>query len=241
MMLPGKNRIDRLFLKALVFSFSLHLLVFSLLLIKGISGKKVFYLPAYEVRIVGSIPGKNFGERKGGEKFQIGKKGTIPIHEEKGTEILSLSKKREEREILKEISSFISRIRQKSGSEMNESAGGQKSGVSEIRNDRGVSGGSSASVGRASYFDILWINIKNNWSIPPELNAKKNALECIVGLKIKRNGIVMNIWMEKGSGNKLFDESALRAISKTAPFPPFPSEINSDFLEIGVRFRGSDT
>jgi colicin import membrane protein/protein TonB len=44
------------------------------------------------------------------------------------------------------------------------------------------------------------------------------------------------MWYEKRSGNVLFDDMAWRAIYKAEPFPPFPSEIKGDTLEIGIRF-----
>ncbi len=253
MMSTVKNSIDRLFLMSLLFSFSMHILAISLLLMKGAPGDRHFYLPAYNVRIVGSIKGKHqiWSREETGSALE--KKKAVRSHEEKGAEISHEAKKKneeiismakrhkEEMELLKEINSVVARLKQKLSMGSGEVATSSRGGISELEKGQGLAKGEGVSKEKATYFDLLWLKIKNNWSIPPELNTKKNILECIVGIKIKKSGMIMNIWMEKSSGNRLFDESAMRAISKTAPFPPFSDEIKEDYIEIGVRFRGSDT
>ncbi len=252
MMPPVKNGIDRLFLMSLLFSFSIHILTILLLLMKGTLGERHFYLPAYSVRIVGPITGKHQIWSREEMGSAVEKKKAVRSHEEKGAEITPQAKKKdeniisiekrhkEERELLEEISSVVSRLKQKLSMGSEEATTSSRGGISELEKGHGLAEGSIPKE-KVTYFDILWLKIKNNWSIPPELNRKKNVLECIVGIKIKKSGMIMNMWMEKSSGDRLFDDSAMRAISKTAPFPPFSDELKQDYIEIGVRFRGSDT
>ena len=48
------------------------------------------------------------------------------------------------------------------------------------------------------------------------------------------------IGFEKRSGNSYFDESALRAVKKSVPFPPLTGWVTSRSIEIGIRFHSSE-
>jgi TonB family protein len=87
------------------------------------------------------------------------------------------------------------------------------------------------------YYNTIWERIKSSWTLPEDIKEKEADLEAIISIKIDKNGILNNIWIERGSGNKYFDQSALRAISKAVPFPPPPMERS---LEIGIRFRANE-
>jgi TonB family protein len=45
---------------------------------------------------------------------------------------------------------------------------------------------------------------------------------------------------EKRSGNRFFDDSTLRAVKKSSPFPPLPSWIMDSSIEIGIRFHSAE-
>lgn len=78
--------------------------------------------------------------------------------------------------------------------------------------------------------------IKENWSIPNVfLKDMGEDLEAIVVLKLKPNGELIDIRLQKHSGSHPFDESVLRAIKKTAPFPIPPFDSKED-LEIEIGF-----
>jgi TonB family protein len=62
------------------------------------------------------------------------------------------------------------------------------------------------------------------------------GLVTLLSLKIARSGELKQVVFEKRSGNARFDESALRAIKKAAPFPPLPEGLAGEFLELGIRF-----
>lgn len=87
-------------------------------------------------------------------------------------------------------------------------------------------------------FDI-WEKIKEAWGLPGSYSSKKN-LESIVTIKIRKDGRIVDINFEKRSGNRLYDESILRAIRSIDPLPPVPPSFNSDTVEIGFRFLPGD-
>lgn len=87
-------------------------------------------------------------------------------------------------------------------------------------------------------FDI-WEKIKEAWGLPGSYTTKKD-LESIVTIKIRRDGRIIDINFEKRSGNRLYDESVLRAIRSIDPLPPIPPSFNTDTIEIGFRFLPGD-
>lgn len=79
-----------------------------------------------------------------------------------------------------------------------------------------------------SYYAKITQQIWQEWVYPD--TGDKN-LAAVIAVKIAKDGSVTIRGIEKGSGNALFDRSALRAISKASPVSPPPYE-----MEIGMRF-----
>ena len=78
--------------------------------------------------------------------------------------------------------------------------------------------------------------IENNWVLPEQLNHKKNKIEAIVVVRARRDGSIFDINFEKKSGDPYFDDSVLKAILKSKPFPPFPDIYSPKEEEIVIRF-----
>ncbi|MCX8021333.1 MAG: TonB C-terminal domain-containing protein [Syntrophorhabdaceae bacterium] len=81
----------------------------------------------------------------------------------------------------------------------------------------------------------VWERIKESWGMPGIASYKKD-LETIVTIKIRKDGRIVDINMEKRSGNKIYDESILRVLRSVDPLPPLPSTVETDTIEIGFRF-----
>jgi len=79
-----------------------------------------------------------------------------------------------------------------------------------------------------SYYAKITQQIWQEWVYPD--TGDKN-LEAVIAVKIAKDGSLAVQGIEKGSGNTLFDRSALRAIGKASPVAPPPYE-----MEIGMRF-----
>jgi colicin import membrane protein len=79
-----------------------------------------------------------------------------------------------------------------------------------------------------SYYAKITQQIWQEWVYP---DTRDKNLEAVIAVKIAKDGSVTIRGIEKGSGNALFDRSALRAISKASPVSPPPYE-----MEIGMRF-----
>jgi len=69
---------------------------------------------------------------------------------------------------------------------------------------------------------------------------KAQHLETVLVVVIRRDGKVLDLRVEKSSGNEAYDESARRAVRKADPLPAFPAIYSPAQEEIGLRFRPED-
>lgn len=87
-----------------------------------------------------------------------------------------------------------------------------------------------------AYYNSIWQRIKEEWILPGSLLEEVEEIPVIV-IKLRRDGSIVESWFEKKSGSFMYNESAMRAIKKANPLPPFPQELDEEFLEIGIRFH----
>ena len=88
-----------------------------------------------------------------------------------------------------------------------------------------------------SYYLNISERIREKWVLPVEIIGEKKDYSAIIGIKIDRNGKMLGTELEESSGNRVFDDSVLKAIEKSAPFPPLPQEFEENIMEIGFRFK----
>ncbi|MGV8057192.1 MAG: energy transducer TonB [Smithellaceae bacterium] len=88
------------------------------------------------------------------------------------------------------------------------------------------------------YANFVSSRVHNNWSIPPELKPRGN-IETVIEIKIMRDGTLAYAGFEKRSGNRFYDDSAMKAVKKSSPFPPLPEGFSGSIMEIGIRFHPS--
>lgn len=90
------------------------------------------------------------------------------------------------------------------------------------------------------YYTEIWERVRRQWVLPEALVKSRANLEAVVVARIRRDGALAKLWLEKSSGNSRLDASAMRAVEKAAPFPPLPSVVRGRDHEIGLRFRPED-
>ncbi|MGA1864154.1 MAG: energy transducer TonB [bacterium] len=78
--------------------------------------------------------------------------------------------------------------------------------------------------------------IKSNWTIQTFPKDMENV-EAILVIRLNPKGELADVRLEKTSGFNHYDESIIRAIKKTAPFPPPPLDLKEEELEFEVRFH----
>jgi len=138
----------------------------------------------------------------------------------------TLEKKEREKKETNRVEEAISRIKEQVGKE--ESPKGPMG-------RRGAAPGITLQI----YKVEVESRIKSNWSYPAVIAdpSKREELEAIVVLRVRRDGRISESRFKKRSGDAMFDESVMRAIERSDPLPPFPEGFLKSFEEIEINFN----
>ncbi len=82
------------------------------------------------------------------------------------------------------------------------------------------------------YYNTIAGLIHSNWVYP---EVERDNPEVVLSITIGKDGRLIGIEVEKGSNDALFDNSAVRAVRKSTPFPGLPPQLGNT-LEVGIRF-----
>lgn len=131
--------------------------------------------------------------------------------------------------------------RRSSGAGSNE----MKMGVSAGRGSgsgtgRGTGSGTGSGTGLGSpygyYYDTLRSRVSASWFSSLVSPGLKGKFVSTVNFKIYRNGQVRDLRIEKESGIKSLDLSAMRAIQNASPFPQLPRDFPGRYLIVHFDF-----
>ncbi|MDP2606523.1 MAG: TonB family protein [Deltaproteobacteria bacterium] len=86
--------------------------------------------------------------------------------------------------------------------------------------------GNSVTDDAAVYLDQVERRIMAVWKLPPNANGFKVVLR----MRLERSGHVSDVRVEKSSGDKPFDASAVAAVRRASPFLPVPDSAKSSLL-----------
>ena len=84
------------------------------------------------------------------------------------------------------------------------------------------------------YWMDIGEKIRTAWGLP---GSSFKKLQTEVTIKVRKDGKIVDINIDKRSGNRIFDESILRALKAVDPLPPIPASLNLDTIELPFRFR----
>ncbi|MBN2620398.1 TonB C-terminal domain-containing protein [candidate division WOR-3 bacterium] len=84
------------------------------------------------------------------------------------------------------------------------------------------------------YLNILLTKIQKNWDNP--FKGKDVVLKSIVYFEVDQKGTINNVRLEENSGNDLYNETTIRAITLTKKLPPLPQEFSDDYLKVHLEF-----
>jgi TonB family protein len=85
------------------------------------------------------------------------------------------------------------------------------------------------------YLRQLQAKISERWA-PPRASVAGGE-RVVVLFEIGRDGQIKEPAVEKSSGNALYDQSALRAVTEAGPFPPLPPEFKAPSLKVHFGFE----
>ncbi len=106
--------------------------------------------------------------------------------------------------------------------------------VSASNNVAGASGKSSIASGDAQlshWLQLVKNKVNTHWSLLGD-QTKLDKI-AVIGVQIAEDGKLVDASIDSSSGDKLFDNSALRAIFHAAPFPPIPQEVTDKIRQSG--------
>jgi TonB family protein len=86
----------------------------------------------------------------------------------------------------------------------------------------------------AYYFVLIQDKITGNWT-PPKMTPGTTA-SVGISLKILRSGQVRNLAIGSSSGDRLLDDSAIRAVNLSSPLPPLPPLYKAEALSLELHF-----
>lgn len=247
--------------KMVVLSALLHVIIVSAFSIPFHRARKTVDLTYYSVNLVGDIgpatgtagqPAAAEREKpsKAPIKETIKKKETLQP-KEKVRSITPVKQKEKSPEPLKkrevtrttreEVSSLDETIRRMQRRVQNLSVGGDSNSTTGGRTSRlaGTAGGGTIPMDAAlaRYNDLVFEKIQEAWR-PSGLSYNKDLMT-IVDISVRRDGIIVDMRVEKRSGNRAYDESALRCLRSIDRLPPIPNSVSDDDLpySMGIEFH----
>ena len=214
-------------------SLVIHLIVITIILISiPTASRHLTFGQSYSVQLVDSefiLPANNSSLLK--DILQPNEATNSIIIKRKITSIASTPVKNQEMKKLN-IEKAVSAIRQNQRDKQKDTA--VASAARPVRISE-----SEINAQKKEYIGFVWSRVKKNWTMPQALMPKEN-IETIIDVRISRSGALEHLGFEKRSGNRYFDDSALRAVKKSSPFPPLPSWIMDSSIEIGIRFHSAE-
>ena len=220
--------------KMIILSLILHLLVIStVIVVVPTTSRHLTFGQAYSVQLVGSevmLPVKDTSAL--GDILQSNKAASSIIVKRQVSGLSSTPVKKEEDSKLT-IEKALSALKQK------ERSTPQATPAAASTPARGNLPGGQSSSRLNEYYGFIQSRVKSNWILPQALRPK-DIVETIIEVRILSNGMVERLNFEKRSGNRYVDDSAMKAVQKSIPFPPFPEGMMNNYIEIGIRFPSSE-
>lgn len=179
--------------------------------------------PVYEVKLVDRVPSfpMNFGVETEGLAV-LNRSGALSVRREEAA--IPIRRIERETKVSPEVKQALEEIKRRVAQDAPGPSSSSPAGGEGILND---------------YLRVMWERIRGEWVLPPGVMPSDRWL-AVVHLRILKNGKLMDIRMEKSSGNAYFDRSVLRAIQKADPLPPFPPGIREESIEVGIRFHAQE-
>jgi len=89
------------------------------------------------------------------------------------------------------------------------------------------------------YYDQVERAVRESWIPPQNMDFEEGSAMTVVSLTLLPDGRVLKSYIEEPSGDPQFDQSVMRAILKSTPFPPPPIGLEQQSFELGLRFHST--
>ncbi len=241
----------RSFYKVVAVSACAHVLFIAVILYGNVlSSRTINYNPVYTVRLVSALPSPAETKTPAlAERTAPGAPSVMPVSKPVERMVLPIKKaapyKNEMMSAIRHVESELKRqqlVHAIHGVIRGELRGTARSGAHPVSKgsagQRATEGATGAPAGPAAqeYYALIWQKIKSEWVIPPNMADTSYGDETVVDIALNRDGTISSISIEKSSGNVYFDQTAIRAIKKASPLPPFPPSWLQRSMDMGIKF-----
>ena len=100
---------------------------------------------------------------------------------------------------------------------------------------QGDGGGGTSSVIESQYYAAIKSKLLSYWALPVNLQNRPD-LEATVVVTINNQGTIIDMFFEKRSGERVFDQFVEKTINAANPFPPMPAAMRKQQFEMGLKF-----
>ncbi len=231
--------------KEIIISLILHLVFFSAFLFFGYPTNRVEGYPRiYQVGLV-SLPRAGGGKRVSGGSATVAKE-TPSKKAEQGIAVKEIKKVQKPSKIEKTIKKEeekagkgeeeIKKEEKPKTEQMGEETGEGGYGTGDVIGEGvGFADVEGAGFGSNYYVDVMRTKIAEYWRNP--VRGATSVIRSTIYYKIKKNGKIVDAFIEKPSGLELFDQAALRSVLSADPLPPLPSEYTGQELGVHLEFE----
>ena len=84
------------------------------------------------------------------------------------------------------------------------------------------------------YYLLIKDAMDRAWTQPSQLQGHLN---CVVFIRIQRDGTISYVWFDQRSGNPVMDESVLSAVNSVRRIRPLPPGLGNAYVDIPVAFE----
>ena len=98
----------------------------------------------------------------------------------------------------------------------------------------GAGGGGMGNAQTAAYGAQISQTVRRHWQPNCLQRSTMHHLKAVIIVRIQSDGSISASWFEKESGDRLFDQSAMTAVTRSSPLPPLPA--GQEKVEIGITF-----
>lgn len=88
----------------------------------------------------------------------------------------------------------------------------------------------------AWYLSIIQGKVSSNWNQPSSRLIMQDRLSTQVSFRIQRDGSTDLVTVRRSSGLPNVDQSAVKAVRSSTPFPPLPDDYQEDHLDVTIDF-----
>jgi protein TonB len=86
------------------------------------------------------------------------------------------------------------------------------------------------------YLSIIQGKVRLNWRQPSSRLISAEKLSVQISFRIARSGDIEVVTVRRSSGLQNVDQSAVKAVRDSTPFPPLPSDYMEDHLDVTIDF-----